>query len=254
MDDPACSRRSLIVSIHDVSPRFEREVEALRAMLTEQADPGRIALLVVPNYWGEAPLIAGSAFATLLRSWAEQGSDIFLHGWSHRDGTAHTGCLDALKAKHLTAGEGEFLGIDKDEAIRLIRAGRALLEDVTGKPVTGFVAPAWLYGDGAMAALADEELPLVEDHFRVWEPATERTHCCGPVITWASRSRSRICSSIAFAAIARNLLGGLDHVRLAVHPGDVGVPALCRSIGHTLQHLLGDRPLGSYGALLGADG
>ena len=31
----------------------------------------------------------------------------------------------------------------------------ALIEDIIGRPIDGFVAPAWLYGPGAIEALAD---------------------------------------------------------------------------------------------------
>ena len=56
----------------------------------------------------------------------------------------------------------------------------------------------------------------------------------GPVITWASRSRSRIASSLAVAALARRGLGRQRIVRVAVHPGDTTVPALLDSIDATV--------------------
>ena len=95
---------------------------------------------------------------------------MFVHGWFHQDRAAHTG-FAAIKAHHLTASEGEFLGLSRDVAAQRMADGRALIEDIIGRPVAGFVAPAWLYGDGARAALADSGFALAEDHFRVWRPA-----------------------------------------------------------------------------------
>ena len=98
-------------------------------------------------------MIAAPAYRAKLRAWAESGVEMLLHGWSHRDETGHHRGVASFKARHMTAGEGEFLGLSREEAARRLRDGRAALEDAIGRPVTGFVAPAWLCGDGARAAL-----------------------------------------------------------------------------------------------------
>ncbi len=242
--------KSLILSIHDVGPRFEREVDILHERLAGAAGPGRVAMLVVPDHWGEAPILAGSPFAARLRSWAEGGTEIFLHGWFHRDLAHHSGHLARLKARHMTAGEGEFLGLDGEEAARRMGDGRALLEDIVGRPVAGFIAPAWLYGPGALEALAAQRFAIAEDHMKVWHPPSGRILSRGPVITWASRSRGRIASSIIFAALARKALAKLPVLRLAVHPGDSAVPALMKSIDATLSALASDRQVIRYADLL----
>jgi predicted deacetylase len=239
----------LLASIHDVGPRFESEVDRLVDRLERHVGPGRFAMLVVPDHWGEAPLADAPAFAARLRRWSDSGVEMFLHGWSHRDDSAHDGAA-AWKAKHMTAGEGEFLGLDGAEATRRLRAGRSVVEDAIGRPVAGFIAPAWLYGPGARAAIADEGFPLAEDHMRVWDPATGAVLARGPVITWASRSRGRIASSIAFAALARVALQPLRTVRIAVHPGDAHVPALLRSIDATFA-AFGGRKAAHYAELSG---
>ena len=115
----------LLASIHDVGPRFESEVDRLVDQLEAHVGRGRFAMLVVPDHWGEAPLANAPAFAARLRRWAESGVEMFLHGWSHRDDSAHDNRAAAWKAKHITAGEGEFLGLDRAEATRRLRAGRA---------------------------------------------------------------------------------------------------------------------------------
>jgi predicted deacetylase len=243
---------SLLVSIHDVSPKFESQVDRLIALVTRRMDVPRLAMLVVPDHWGEAPIVPGSAFATRLRDWADQGVEMFLHGWYHRDVAEHRNAADRFRARHMTAGEGEFLGLDQATAARRMRDGKALLEDVLGRPLAGFVAPAWLYGPGALAAAKDCGFALLEDHMRVWSPVTGATLCRGPVITWASRSRSRIASSLAVAAAARALLPRRRGMRLAVHPGDVGVPALVSSIDRTIGALARGGRFGRYADLLQA--
>lgn len=237
---------TLLASIHDVSPRSESAFDALHARFAGLGVE-RPALLVVPDHWGEAPIRPGTAFATRLRTLGDAGHEIFLHGWFHRDTAEHDG-VASFKAKHMTAGEGEFLGLSEGEAERRIREGRALLEDILGRPITGFIAPAWLYGEGAHAALKATGIALAEDHWRVWNPVSGVTLAKSPVITWASRTRMRRWSSLAVAAVARTVsLPGV--MRLAVHPGDATSPALLASISATLSSMLKTHRPGRYADL-----
>lgn len=239
----------LLASIHDVGPRSEGAVDRLADLLGGILGGPRFAMLVVPDHWGEAPLARNPAFATRLRGWAEAGVEMFVHGWFHRDTAAHAG-LAGFQARHMTAGEGEFLGLSRAEAARRMADGKALIEDITGRSAAGFVAPAWLYGPGARSALAEAGFALAEDHLRVWQPATGQVVARGPVVTWASRSRGRQWSSRAVAAVARLAPGALPVARLAVHPGDVKVPALLRSIDATFRAYAGCRHPARYAELL----
>ncbi|MEY4159512.1 MAG: hypothetical protein RLZZ136_133 [Pseudomonadota bacterium] len=242
------NQRRLICSIHDVGPRFAREVDILAEQFDRHLGAARFAMLVVPDHWGEAPLSAAPAFQRRLRAWSDAGVEMFVHGWYHRDTAAHSG-LARIKAETMTAGEGEFLALDHAEALRRMEAGKALIEDVIGRPTAGFIAPAWLYGAGAHKALAAADFALAEDHFRVWQPATGKVLARGPVITWASRSVPRQLSSRFFAGLARTALAPLPTVRLAVHPGDTGVPALMASISQTIGHFAKRRQAARYSDL-----
>jgi uncharacterized protein len=237
----------LLASIHDVSPRFESEIDRLTDLLGAHVGD-RVAMLVVPNHWGDSPLVPRSAFAGRLRRWAELGIEMFLHGFYHRDTDRHPRGSDRLRARFMTAGEGEFLGLSANEASARLREGRALVEDVIGRPVDGFVAPAWLYGQGALDALTASSIPLAEDHFRVWSPATGRELAKGPVITWASRTPMRLASSLAAAAALRRW--PMKVLRVGVHPPDCRHPVLVRSIEKTLRTAMIKRKAGRYGDLL----
>lgn len=243
----------ILLSIHDVGPRSEGAVDRLRDQLGRYAPENTIALLVVPNHWGEAPITSGTPFAGRLREWADRGAEIFLHGWFHRDTSAHNTAATRFKARHMTAGEGEFLGLDRDNAKTLMRDGKALLEDITGRPVTGFIAPAWLYGPGALDALADCDFALAEDHWKVWRPATGEVLSQSPVLTWASRSPGRIASSLLAARLLPPLLRHMRVARVGVHPGDTEVPALIASIDRVLATLTSTHRPGRYRDLLGPE-
>jgi uncharacterized protein len=239
----------LLASIHDVSPRFESELDRLLELLAPHVGE-RLAMLVVPNHWGDAPIRRGSPFATRLRRWADSGVEMFLHGYFHRDQSRHEDPAARLRARFMTAGEGEFLGLSRDDASSRIAEGRALVEDVIGRSIDGFVAPAWLYGEGALLALAESGVPLAEDHWRVWSPPTGARLASGPVITWASRTRLRLASSLLAAAALRR--APLDVLRIGVHPPDCRHPALVRSIEKTFRTARKTRRPGRYSDLLPA--
>jgi predicted deacetylase len=241
--------RLLLASIHDVSPRFESEVDRLLDLLQPHIGE-RLAMLVVPNHWGDAPIRPGSPFASRLRSWADRGIEMFLHGYFHQDEARHVRAGDRLRASFMTAGEGEFLGLSREAASSRIDEGRSLLEGIIGRRVDGFVAPAWLYSDGARRALADCAMPIAEDHSRVWSPVSGKRLAGGPVITWASRSQLRLASSLAAAAALRH--APLKVLRVGVHPPDSRHPILLRSIEKTIRAAAASRRPGRYSDLLAA--
>lgn len=228
----------LLTSIHDVSPRFEGEIDALVDRIVPVTSIQNLAMLVVPNFWDAAPLHKSPAFCRKLREWSARGAEIFLHGWHHRAEHLPQSRFDRFRAKHLTAGEGEFLAIGQESAVRKMRDGRKMVEDIIGNPVSGFIAPAWLYGTGAHEALAEAGFNLAEDHMHVWNPVSGETLATGPVVTWASRSALRTASSLAFARVAPAILSRYPVARIAVHPGDVSKPSILSSIDHCMSRLL----------------
>ncbi|MBY8823268.1 DUF2334 domain-containing protein [Sphingomonas colocasiae] len=250
---PGSDNRSLLASIHDVGPGFEREVDQLAGLLTNTLGCSSFAMLVVPDHWGRHPIRSGTPFASRLRSWSESGVEMFVHGWYHKDTVEHRG-LPGLKARYMTAREGEFLGLSCCEAARRMEAGRALVEDIIGRKASGFIAPAWLYGPGAMEALRDSAFDVAEDHMKVWIPRTGKVLARGPVITWASRSTARTASSLAFAALGRRMLHPMRTIRVAVHPGDVTRKSILSSIETTLRCFAGSRQARSYQSLLTTPG
>ncbi|HTK35242.1 MAG TPA: polysaccharide deacetylase family protein [Caulobacteraceae bacterium] len=246
---PVSRIKRLILSIHDVSPAHEDRIARLIEPIERHAGAARYAMLVVPDFHGDWPIGRYPTFQRWLRNLADAGVEMFLHGWSHRDDSVHAGAGARWKATMMTAGEGEFLGLDQAEAARRLREGRALLEDITGGPLAGFVAPAWLYGEGALAAIAAEGFALAEDHLKVWRPADGRVLSRSPVITYASRTPARLASSLMVSKAATLALGPLRDLRLAVHPGDADSPALMSEIDRALKVHLRRRTPARYADL-----
>lgn len=237
--------KRLLLSIHDVTPAHGGHIARLEAEIAAiTGGSATYAMLVVPDFHGRAPIVGNATFRAWLRARSAAGVEMLLHGWSHRD-DAPTG----FRARHMTAAEGEFANLPHAEATRRLTAGRALLQDILGAPVTGFVAPAWLYSAAAKAAVADLGFRVAEDHMRVWSPVDGRVLARGPVVSYASRSPARMWSSLAWSRVATTLLGGLGAARVALHPGDVGEPRLVAELRRAIGALLERRQLGRYDAL-----
>lgn len=245
------SDKRLLASIHDVGPGFAREVDLLANQIATRLGSAKFAMLVVPDHWGLHALGEDRAFQARLRDWSDAGVEMFVHGWYHKDLAEHSGAA-AFKARHMTAGEGEFLGLSESVAAQRMSDGKALVEDIIGKRAAGFIAPAWLYGPGAMAALAKAGFALAEDHMKVWRPESGEVLAKGPVVTWASRSAARTASSLFFAGLARRALPFTQTVRVAVHPGDTTKRSILSSIDATLARFSRSHRPARYGELLAA--
>jgi predicted deacetylase len=229
------------VAVHDVALAHRARLERIDALLARLGVGARYSMLLVPDYHRQGRLDADPAFVSWLRGRAAAGVEMLLHGYSHLDESRHEGLAARWKAGQMTAGEGEFLGIGGDEALRRLVGGRSIVEAAAGAPVAGFVAPAWLYGAQARQALARAGLRLAEDHWAVWSPADGRRLLRSPVVSWASRTPWRLRTSVWWSRAATTLLRPLAVVRVGIHPFDVDHPRLEREIERTLSALLRNR-------------
>lgn len=228
--------KRLLVAIHDVTPEHAWRFDQLNAMVEAAIGPGKAALFAVPDFHRRSKIGSDPSFSAKLRRMADAGCEVFLHGYFHQDSSSHAGKPQSWKARYLTAGEGEFLGAEYAEATRLLTDGRNAVEDVIGRPVAGFVAPAWLYSEATKQAIVDLGFPLAEDHFRVWEPHSKAVLTRGPVVTYASRTPMRLLSSLIWSRVAGVVLKPSPVVRVGIHPHDTGAPELISEIARTLGH------------------
>jgi predicted deacetylase len=239
---PSPPARGLHVAVHDVTPAHRGRLERIDAQLAALGVGARYSMLVVPDFHRRAALAAAPEFARWLRARADAGVEMLLHGFFHVDETAHRSARARWLATAMTAREGEFLGLGRDEARRRLDAGRRVLEDAIGRGIDGFVAPAWLYGPGARAALRDAGFRLAEDHWSVWSPADGRTLLRSPVVSWASRTPARLASSLAWSKVATLALAPLPIVRVGIHPQDGEHGVLVHEIERVVASFLRSRP------------
>lgn len=210
---------ALVVSLHDVCPATW---PACRTILARLAAEGvrRASLLVIPAAPGGA-IDEVDGFAAWLRDLAGAGHEIVQHGLHHaRPATASEPVgLPRLLDRVLARGAGEFVAVERDEAVAKLREGRRRVT-ACGLAAAGFVAPAWLYSPGAAAALAALGFRYFTTHLRVRDLTRRRDH-------WSFGISNRP-GPLAPDLVGRgvNELFRLAHtgcplLRLAVHPADL---------------------------------
>jgi len=235
----------LLIALHDVTPAFERETRALWDAC--QARGVIPALFVVPNWHGQWPLERHPKFIDWLRARAGDGADIFLHGERHdEDGTSRP-WRDQLRALGRTAGEGEFLSLDDEEARCRIERGLAVLGDAGIRPV-GFVAPAWLWQGHTRRIIDALGLAFSEDDRAIYLHH-RGIHLDSPVIRWSARTAARATFSVLAARVMTWFYQRHWLVRIALHPTDLQRPTTAESAFRTIDWWRVRRYPWSYSAL-----
>jgi predicted deacetylase len=226
--------RHLCVSIHDVAPATWDGCEQLARAIREVADIP-VTWLVVPRYHERADRSAQMEAG--LSELVARGHELSLHGYTHLDPEPVRGsAMSRFWRGVYTTREGEFSALSEDEARRRIRLGLDWFAE-RGWPVSGFVAPAWLLGDGAWRAVRSfafeytttfSRFHLLRAGSSIWSPS----------LVYAARNRAgRVLSPLAADAIAP-LLVRAPLVRLSLHPPDAQHPRLLLHAQRTIEQLL----------------
>ena len=240
--------KKLQLTIHDVSPVHEDTLRKIHSTLCELGAV-RYSMLVVPDYHGEWPLEEYPDFCRWLKELQESGVEMVLHGLLHK-GTTALGAADRIRSSFFTRGEGEFLGLDEKKAEQLLREGRETLKRALGSEVNGFVAPAWLYSSGTIAALAKAGFTFAENRRHVWDPRTGRNILRIPVVNYAGGSYVKRSLAAFWVSVSGNLQSGSETVRFAIHPCDFESDGMKNRVRKRLKTLLRRRKTISFTDLL----
>ena len=231
--------RALCIAIHDVAPATIGACLMLFELLREVGSPPA-TLLVVPDFHRSGSVERDLAFVRAIDRRLAHGDEVALHGYHHiDDGPVPHSPAEWLQRRVLTASEGEFSALTQHEAERRIGAGLAMFERLRWN-VRGFVAPAWLLGDGARAALAQTNLRYTSTHAYL-ESLTDDRRIRAPAISASARSPWRRRASTHWLRIARGLMRGDPLVRIALHPADTADAELMIAWRELLGALLAER-------------
>ncbi len=229
----------LVASLHDVHPGSFAAVRAQAGFLSARG-VDRFTLLVVPDYHGRGRFDADAGLVGWLRERQAAGDDIVLHGFRHWIGPEDAGRgLGAWYWRRVyTANEAEFLRLPLARARELLARGREMLEGA-GLRTAGFIAPAWLLGEEARAAVWALEFGYTTTISRVLyrdgREVRARSLC------WSSRAAwRRLGSRVWNGALWRRLRrAGSPVARLALHPRDLEHPAMRSQIGRIVEEATG---------------
>jgi len=213
----------LCVVVHDVAPSTWPACRLIVDLLDEIGE-FPVTLLAVPRYHGDK---RNRAFESWLLQRAARGDEVALHGYTHVDDGVPRGWVDTLRRRHYTRGEGEFWALPADEAERRLAAGAAWLQSLGLRP-TGFIAPAWLLGEGAWQAL--QRVPFG------YTCTLRRFYLLPELLSLACRSQvysaetpTRRALSVLWNDTLVDAQRRAPVVRLELHPDDARHPRIRRS-------------------------
>jgi predicted deacetylase len=236
--------KSLVVSLHDVSPLTQILCEEILAQL-RQMGIGQTSLLVIPNHHHRAPITEDSAFRSWLVRKIDAGHEPVLHGYFHQRRKQNA---DSFRAKMTTeiytAGEGEFFDLSIKEASILAERG---LEDLAFLPrkVVGFIAPAWLLGPDAEFAIRNLGFLYTTRLGRV-QTFGRSADIRSQSIVWSTRARWRAVLSLAWNRWLAIRLARAPLIRIGIHPPDLQHPVVWEQVRRLAATTSHDRDCVSY--------
>lgn len=232
------SQRWLCVSVHDVAPytwpQCERLLQAIRAVAEIP-----VTLLIVPAYH-HRPVADAVQYDRLLEQRLALGDELALHGYTHLDETRAPVCWrDKFMRQMYTQSEGEFSALDVAEARQRLTWGVEWFERRNWQ-LHGFVAPAWLLGEGAWKALNDFTFSYTTTLSRFYL-LPDRRSLLSPSLVYSARNRTGRIMSRQWNSICAGLLEEAPLVRLGLHPNDARHPRTVAHMQKMIEKLLRTR-------------
>jgi uncharacterized protein len=226
--NPMETRRSLVVSLHDVSPYTWERCRRILQELNRQ-DVSATSLLIVPNHHHRGHFRDNPEFCEWLRAQATAGHEPVIHGYYHqRPARPNESWKERLVTRGYTAGEGEFYDLTYEQAKELVSRARDDFEAVGLHPC-GFIAPAWLLSEAAEQALRDLGIKYttrLRGLYNLRHNEVEHSQS----LCWSVRAAWRRAMSLAWNAVLFRRLESQRLMRVAIHPIDIGYPRIWQQI------------------------
>ncbi|MEW5837569.1 MAG: polysaccharide deacetylase family protein [Pseudomonadota bacterium] len=232
---------ALSVVMHDVAPATWEACSRLLDTL-EQVHPAPVSLLVVADYHRRGRIEDDADFLRAMERRQARGDEILVHGLIHLDDSPRPQSLrERFFRRFYTASEGEFCALNHEDALQRMQQAYARFKAL-GWSTRGFVAPAWLMGEGAQSALRDSAFDYSSTRRElVVMPSGQRFSA--PSLVWSVRAAWRRRASAWWNThlLHKVLRDPAQYplLRLGLHPADVAHPdcvdfwrlALDRAVG-----------------------
>jgi predicted deacetylase len=228
-------KRAVLLVLHDVAAEtwvdYAPFVQAVDAF-------GQVpmTLLVVPDFHGRNPLASDARFRSVLDQRVARGDELALHGYYHADAEARLRSPKDWFMRRVYTWEGEFYDLDRQQALARLQAGVALFERHDW-PLHGFVAPAWLMGEGTRQALRELPLSYTSDPQHLFH-LPDFTAIDAPGLVWSARSAWRRGVSKVLSDRREQRWQQAPCLRLGLHPVDMRHPFARDYWLETLKRLL----------------
>lgn len=196
---------SVLLSLHDVTPFYEREI----GILMDRFSDIPMSYLITPDWHSRNPLT--DSFA---RTFA--GMDTLLHGCTHA-GKPEWISNFVFRSTGITR---ELNGLTREETQAVVRRGLDLFQSAFGRSPEGFVPPNWHHNRHSPGVLKEFGFRYTEDAFAITDLASGKRYFNIPV-------SFDFGNNLALSALAFRLSRfGLKHMgfrllRFALHPMDV---------------------------------
>jgi uncharacterized protein len=239
----------VLISLHDITPFHLNRIKRAEALFA-RLGIAQVAYLLIPEYHGQHRSDADENFIAFCRQPHAFEVDWLLHGYYHLETPSTSpnpkySIKDALLRRYMTAGEGEFLALNRDQVEKRIHEGQAVFQACLGYPAKGFIAPAWLHSPDLFAWLKQLGFAYTENHQAVHLLETNRVSI-SPVVTWATRTWLRRKGSLVVCPRLERLHRNAPLLRVALHPFDFDFPETVASIEAVLNRVLARREVVSW--------
>ncbi len=227
----------VVASVHDVAASTLEESRWLIERLSSLgARP--LVIKVIPSP-------PSAALGDLVREEQRRGSQIVLHGLTHRADGAPRGALALrIRAALFAPGVAEMLDLDGDALAARVRAGRELLRD-TGVHVDAFCAPGWLAPRGMEAALRAEGFRYHIGMATVTDLRSGRVRWVPPLgYMGAGELQEDLIAMLGVLTLAARPL--LPAVKVFVHPQGARTSRAAARALDTIAQLLRERRPATY--------
>ena len=200
--------RAFIVCLHDATPAYARETQAMIRDLAPVVGR-RLSFGVVPDWHGRWPLAAHPGYCRLLQ---ESCGELLLHGYRHQRQRGFG------PATWLAEGSDEMSGLSPAETRRTLERAQGVFAEAFGAPARGFIAPAWQNGRTCLANGTAADLEYVVGFLSIESRAARRV----PLATWTWD-----CGRWGWLGHVGHAIGSLLQTldrgvpMLAVHPRDL---------------------------------
>ena len=131
--------KKVIISIHDVSPLFEKEIEIILEALKDFEK----SFLITPR-WNENHSLPTDFLKKL------SAEDLVVHGLTHQTSKRdYMGNLLTMSGRSCK----EFYGLNKAQTRTKIQTAKELFEDTYNRKPTGFIPPMWYHNSHSIEIL-----------------------------------------------------------------------------------------------------